>query len=71
MGEASVELEKLNIDGFLFNLEPRGWLGGGNIFRDDSNFGIGGFSRKIGTATSFLVELWALRDGLLMCQTSI
>ena len=27
MGEASVELEKLNIDGSLFNLEPRDWLG--------------------------------------------
>lgn len=27
-----------------------------------------GFARKIGKADSFLAELWALRDGLLLCQ---
>lgn len=26
-----------------------------------------GFARKIGVASSLLAELWALRDGLLLC----
>ena len=26
-----------------------------------------GFARKIGSTTSFLTELWALRDGLNLC----
>ena len=26
-----------------------------------------GFARKIGKTTSFLAELWALRDGLNLC----
>ena len=29
--------------------------------------GLTGFARKIETATSFLAELWALQDGLLLC----
>ena len=29
---------------------------------------MGGFARRIGTTNSFTAELWALRDGLLLCQ---
>ena len=33
----------------------------------DSGAWINAFSRNIGITTSFLAELWALRDGQIMC----
>ena len=32
------------------------------------NPNIGGFSRSTGFTTSFIAELWALRDGLTLCN---
>ena len=29
---------------------------------------MGGFSRRIGCSNSFIAELWALRDGLILCH---
>lgn len=42
--------------------------GGGGLLRDANGNWMGGFARRIGTANSFTAELWALRDGLLLCQ---
>ena len=42
--------------------------GGGSLLRDENGNWIGGFARRIGIANSFIVELWALRNGLLLCQ---
>ena len=41
--------------------------GGGGLIRYGNGNWIIEFARKIGTATSFLAELWALRDYLLLC----
>ena len=41
--------------------------GGGSLLRDENGNWIGGFARRIGIANSFTAELWALRDGLLLC----
>ena len=41
--------------------------GGGGLIRDGNGTWLIGFARKIGTATSFLAELWALQDGLRLC----
>ena len=56
---------KLNTDGSA--LGNPGTAGGGGILRSDSGLWIQAFSRSIGKTTSFLAELWALRDGLIMC----
>ena len=40
---------------------------GGGILCSESSTWIKAFTRNIGIATSFVVELWALRDGLNMC----
>nr|POE61252.1 putative ribonuclease h protein [Quercus suber] len=45
-----------------------GLAGGGGLLRDENGSWIGGFARKIGVASSFIAELWALRDGLLLCR---
>ena len=39
---------------------------GGGLIRDNSRNWVKGFSRSIGLRTSILVELWALRDGLIL-----
>ena len=57
---------KLNTDGALNSL--LGLAGGGGLIRDEADRWVAGFARKIGKANSFLVELWALRDGILLCQ---
>ena len=44
-----------------------GMAGGGGLIRDGNGDWIIGFARKIRTTTSFLTELWALRDGLFLC----
>ena len=45
-----------------------GMSGGGGILRNNAGLWVHAFSRHIRIATSFLAELWALRDGLIMCQ---
>ena len=40
---------------------------GGGILRNEVGGWIRAFIRKIGITTSFVAELWALRDGLSMC----
>ena len=57
---------KLNTDGA--SLGNPGAAGGGGIIRNDVGIWVKAFVRNIGNTTSFLVELWALRDGLQMCQ---
>lgn len=56
---------KLNTDGS--SLGNPGSAGGGGVIRDWSGRWVVGFSRKIGIATSLLAELWAIRDGLMLC----
>lgn len=55
----------LNADGSATG-SPR-MAGGGGLIRDGNGEWVIGFARKIGTATSFLAELWALWDDLLLC----
>lgn len=57
---------RLNTDGSaLGNL---GRAGCGSIIRNEHGDWLGGFSRNIGVTTSFIAELWALRDGLILCH---
>lgn len=56
---------KLNTDGS--SLGNPGLAGGGGLIRDENGDWVVGFARKIGIASSFMAELWALRDGLLLC----
>lgn len=56
---------KLNTDGSSSG--NSGLTGGGGVIRDWTGRWIVGFSRKIGIATSLLAELWAIRDGLMLC----
>ena len=44
-----------------------GFAGGGGVIRDEEGNWVIGYARRIGPAKSFLVELWALRDGLFLC----
>ena len=55
----------LNIDGLTTG--SGGLARGGGLIRDGNGTWLIGFARKIGTATSFLAELWALWDGLRLC----
>ena len=57
---------KLNTDGA--SMGNTGLAGGGGLLRDKNGSWVGGFARKIGTTSSFTAELWALRDGLLLCR---
>ena len=57
---------KLNIDGASNSL--LGITRGGGLSRDDARTRVVGFAKKIRKVGSFLAELWALRDGLLLCQ---
>ena len=52
----------LNTNGLALGNPGRAGCGG--IIRNDHGDWIGGFSRSIGFTTSFIAELWALRDGL-------
>ena len=56
---------KLNTDGS--SLGNSGLAGGGGLIRDEEGKWITGFACKIGKTTSFIVELWALHDGLNVC----
>ena len=57
---------KLNVDG-AFMGNP-GMVGGGGILRDEEGNWLRGFARRIGIANSFTTELWALYDGLMLCN---
>ena len=56
---------KLNTDGS--SLGNPGLASGGGILRNEVGGWIRAFIRKIGITTSFVAELWAIRDGLSMC----
>ena len=56
---------KLNTDGS--SLGNPGLAGGGGVVRDWIGRWIVGFTRKIGITTGLLAELWAIRDGLMLC----
>ena len=68
----STRWEKLNEGWLTLNTDGSetgsdGLAKGGGLIRDGNGTWLIGFARKIRTATSFLVELWALRDGLRLC----
>ena len=70
--ERSIRWERLYCNWFKLNTDGSalgnpGTAGGGGILRSDSGLWIQAFSRSIGKTTSFLAELWALRDGLIVC----
>ena len=54
----------MNTDGSSF--KNPGLAGGGGLIRDEEGAWIVGFARSIGISSSFIVGLWALRDGLLL-----
>ena len=56
---------KLNTDSS--SLGNPGLAGAGGLIRDENGSWVVGFARKIGVASSLLAELWALRDGPLLC----
>lgn len=56
---------KLNTDGS--SLGNPGLAGGGGVIRDWTGRWIAGFSRKIGITSSLMAELWAIRNGLMLC----
>ena len=55
---------KLNFDGA--SLGNLGKVGGGGVIRDSAGRWIKGFAWSIEFKTSIIVELWALRDGMLL-----
>lgn len=57
---------KLNTDGAAS--VSLGLAGAGGVIRDDRGNWVVGFSRKIGKTNSFVAEIWALRDGLFLCN---
>ena len=57
---------KLNTDGVASG--NSGLAGCGGIVRDEHGSWLASFSRRIGITTSFVAELWGLRDGLMMCN---
>lgn len=58
---------KLNTDEWVIVREPQACRWGGGVLRNEHGNWVIGFSRKIGIITSYLAELWALRDGLNIC----
>ena len=57
---------KLNTDGAAS--KALGVAGGGGLIRDNQGNWIVSFSRRIGVTNSFMAEVWALRDGLMLCN---
>ena len=55
---------KLNIDGAVFGNSIK--AGGGGVLRDSNEDWVAGFMRKLGSMSSILAELWAIKDGLLL-----
>ena len=57
---------KLNTDGSALGCP--GPAGGGGLIRDDHGRWVKGFLRRIGKVSSLEAELWAIRDGLILCN---
>ena len=57
---------KLNTDGSYCGNTSLAGCGG--VVRDDAGRWVIGFSRSIDMTNSFAVELWGLREGLLLCN---
>ena len=57
---------KLNTDGAVFGNPIQ--VGGGGVIRDSNGEWVAGFVRKLGSMSSILAELWALKDGLLLAR---
>ena len=57
---------KLNTDG-SWNAKL-GQAAGGGLIRDGLGNWVGGFIRKMGSVNSFTAEVWALRNGLILCH---
>ena len=57
---------RLNIDGSATGNPGRAGCGG--HIRNDRGEWIEGFSRSLGSSNSFIAELYALRDGLILCS---
>ena len=57
---------KLNTDRFAMKNPDK--AGGGGLRRDHDGVWLKGFARGLGFTNSILVELWALRDGLLLAK---
>ena len=56
---------KLNTNGS--SLGNSGMAGGGEVIQDGNENWVKGFTCSIGVTTSVKTELWALRDGLMLC----
>ena len=48
--------------------QNRPMAGSEGIIRNEVGGWIGGYSRNIGISTSFLAELWAIKDGFINVQ---
>ena len=57
---------KLNTDGSYCGNTSLAGCGG--VVRDDAGRWVIGFSRSIDMTNSFAIELWGLREGLLLCS---
>ena len=51
---------KLNTDGTMYGNPAK--VGGGGVLRSNSGDWIGGFVRRMGSTSSTVAELWALKD---------
>ena len=49
-------------------LSSSNYASGGGLLRDSNGSWVKGFSRKVGTSSCLLAELWALRDDLIMAR---
>ena len=58
--------KKLNTDGLSIGNSRRSGCGG--AVRDEHGEWIAGLSRYIGTTSSFVAEMWGMRDGLVLCK---
>ena len=60
---------KLNTDGGHGAAKGNpGLVGYGGLIRDDHGNWMAGFAKRIETCTSFVAELWGLRNGLTLCN---
>ena len=57
---------KLNTNGTMYGNPVK--VGGGGVLRSSSGDWIGGFVRRIGSTSSTVAELWALKDRLTMAK---
>nr|POE84494.1 putative ribonuclease h protein [Quercus suber] len=57
---------KLNTDGAMFGNPIK--AGGGGVLWDSNGNWVAGFMRKLGSMSSILAKLWALKDGLLLAR---